>query len=462
MAQAFDEAALVPGSATGRMASSKSHIDRIFTAQARPKPPVAFTVEFLRITSLRAGLTQQEFKDRCAKARALLEAAMEEPAPAAVVVAPRREDEGGTAVLRLERDLARMERDLERALRTEERLRYSLHDAKLLLSTLFQITTALREIIVGNDLRELSALRSADAQTLEHVREETRQALTHKSTAQHEADRVTARMRVLEGLWDRARTEIHRLAAHPDLAHAALAHPEPGGSRPLATTELFTQAALDDIAAALTKANEVNTQGEETLQTIASALDGPAVLQASPDSPAPNPPPMIAFARTHPHDDELAWAAIASASTIHLEDHDHSAPAPEEAVPEVPESLMAFARLAGHPSPAMRQAVTRALVTASRDPAVFDLLKRLSRDPDPDVRRTVALAAAEPRWKDDRNITEIILSLAIDPDPVVRARSVMALARQNRVGQPARSYSIRVDPASALATAIRSWTTGSP
>ncbi|MGW6874591.1 hypothetical protein ACWGHA_19880 [Streptomyces xanthophaeus] len=69
--------------------------------------------------------------------------------------------------------------------------------------------------------------------------------------------------------------------------------------------------------------------------------------------------------------------------------------------------------------------------------------------------------AGSPR-KGDRNITEIILSLAIDPDPVVRARSVMALARQNLVGQPARSYFVRLEPTSVQATAVRPWATESP
>ncbi|MFI8392376.1 hypothetical protein [Streptomyces sp. NPDC085540] len=124
------------------MAFSKSHIDRIYGAQARPKPAVPCTVAFLRITSGRAGLTQQEFERRCGKAKSLLRVALE--TPPAVVVAPEWEGGESTAELRWERDLARVERDLERALRAEERLRYSLRDAELLLSTLFQIAGALR------------------------------------------------------------------------------------------------------------------------------------------------------------------------------------------------------------------------------------------------------------------------------------------------------------------------------
>lgn len=56
VAQTFDEAAQVRGSATGLMASSKFHIGRIYTAQARPKPPVAFRAGSPR-SSMPAGST---------------------------------------------------------------------------------------------------------------------------------------------------------------------------------------------------------------------------------------------------------------------------------------------------------------------------------------------------------------------------------------------------------------------
>ena len=50
-------------------AFSKSHIDRIFNAQARPKPPLSFTMQFLRITSQAAGLTLQEHQSRASARR---------------------------------------------------------------------------------------------------------------------------------------------------------------------------------------------------------------------------------------------------------------------------------------------------------------------------------------------------------------------------------------------------------
>lgn len=314
-----DMAAALGKAEGGTMASSKSHIDRIYGAQARPKPPVEFTVAFLRITSIRAGLSQQEFGRRCEEAKALLRAAIATPPPV-LVVAP---DGGSPAELRLERDLARVERDLERALRAEERLRYSLRDAEILLSTLFQIADALREIIVGNGVRELRALRSADAEGLARVRAETREALAHRSTGQREADRVSARMRVLEGLWDRARTEIQRLSAHPDAAHLAVTRSGPGGAvQPLAPGELFTRPALDDIAAALAKAHQVNERGEQTLQDIDRAFaesggflepdDELAVLVAQTRFPDPELryPPIARIASGWRHSDAAREAVL--------------------------------------------------------------------------------------------------------------------------------------------------------
>ncbi|MEU9717219.1 hypothetical protein [Streptomyces sp. NPDC047976] len=220
--QAFREAAIrEPERRIGEMKCSKSHIDRLYSAQARPQPPVPFTLQFLRITNKVAGLTQQEHDRRCEEARSLLRAAMT-PAPLPV---QRTHDGEDLASLRHQRDLALAQRDLAEAGATETRLRYALRDAEFLLLTLFQIAGALREIIAGNDAR---ALRSTDARELTRVRHESRRAEAYKSTAQEEADRAIARKVTLEQLWDRARADLQRLSQHPDVSELAFAQQPPG------------------------------------------------------------------------------------------------------------------------------------------------------------------------------------------------------------------------------------------
>ncbi|RSS34162.1 hypothetical protein EF912_37000, partial [Streptomyces sp. WAC07061] len=223
--QAFREAAVrEPDRNIGEMKCSKSHIDRLYSAQAKPSPPLEFTLQFLRIANKAARLTQQEHARRCEEARSLLRAAMAPPRPAS--------DENDAASLRhqrdlalTQRDLALVQRDLAEATGTETRLRYALRDAEFLLMTLFQITGALREIIAGNDVR---ALRAADARELARLRDETRQAETYKTTAQQEADRVIARRLTLEQLWDRARADLQRLSQHPDISELAFTPHPPG------------------------------------------------------------------------------------------------------------------------------------------------------------------------------------------------------------------------------------------
>nr|WP_164331570.1 MULTISPECIES: HEAT repeat domain-containing protein [unclassified Streptomyces] len=265
-----------PAHPISEMAASKSHIDRLFKGQAHPKPPLPFTLQFLKITNLTAGLSAEEHRSRCERARSLLQAIRDTPVPLLPVrllatdngTEEQRED--AVAVLRLEVDL-------ERARHTETRLRYALRDHDVLLSTLLQIVSMLREIIAGNDIRELRARRIPIE--LARVRDETRQALDHKATAQQEADRATARIRILEDLWNRARAEAQRLASHPDAADSPLSHLDPQQApQPLLASELLTRPALDDIGAALAKAHEVSLREEKAVQELQSAItpqDGP-------------------------------------------------------------------------------------------------------------------------------------------------------------------------------------------
>ncbi|MFD8980456.1 HEAT repeat domain-containing protein [Streptomyces sp. NPDC059564] len=396
-------------------ACSRSQIDRLFNGQARPRPPVPFTLRFLRITGQAARLTQQEHHRRCDEALSLLRAATAKPSP------PAGDDTAG--VLRLERDLARVERDLARALHAETRLRYALRDAELLLSTLLRITGALREIIAGNDVR---ALRGTDPRDLARLGDETRRALTHKTMARQEADRVTERMRVLEGLWDRARAEIQRLALHSDAAALTLPHPSPSGpSHPVPADELFTQPALDDIAAALTKAHEVNTREEEAVQELHRAFTEDDGFLTPDDELA------VLLASTRFTDPSSRQSAIADlASTWHQADA----------------ARKAVIRLTADPDANVRQSAADGLVAGwPHDAEARDALLRLAGDQDPDVRFCVAVALRH-GWRDDSTVWATILRLADDSAWHVRHPAAWALAEGWPGNPTARDAVLRLVP----------------
>lgn len=362
-----------PAHPVSEMAASKSHIDRLLKGQARPRPPLPFTLQYLKITNSAAGLSAEEHRVRCERARRLVQAlghTPPPPTPAPSVVPGEKADEGradAVAVLRAEIEL-------ERARHTETRLRYALRDHDVLLATLLQIISTLREIIAGNDVRELRA-RQAPAE-LARVREETRQALDHKATAQQEADRATARIRVLEGLWDRARAEAQRLASHPDAAGWAPAHPgHEQAPQPLPAAELLTRAALDDIGAALAKAQEVNLREERTvreLQNAVTPLGGP--LQP---------------------DEELTVLISATRLT----------------------------------DPAARRTSLTALINAwAHDPAAKEAVLRLSDDPNEGV-RSAAVEALSEGWPGDAEAREAVLRHIDDPDDTLRRAALKALAQ---------------------------------
>ncbi|MCX4902509.1 FxSxx-COOH system tetratricopeptide repeat protein [Streptomyces sp. NBC_00892] len=330
-----------PAHLISAMSYSKSHIDRLFKAQADPVPPWPFTLQFLKITSPAAGITHEEHKRRCNQARALLQAITELTAtPPTQLPAPRTattdqpQDTDTVAVLRLEVEL-------ERTRHTETRLRYALRDHDVLQSTLLQIISTLREIIAGNDAREAHALADARLDEAARLRDETHRALDHKATAQQEADRTATRMRVLEDLWTRARIEAQRLARQPGAVNFAPPHPEPGQApQPLLATDLLTQPVLDDIAAALDKAHEVSEREEAQIQVMQRiVIPGNDRLQ-----PADELAVLLASTRLPSADSRRSALLALTESWLHL-----------------PETKEAALRLMADPQEQVREAAVEAL-----------------------------------------------------------------------------------------------------
>ncbi|MFG2984072.1 HEAT repeat domain-containing protein [Streptomyces sp. NPDC048258] len=246
---------------------SNSHVDRLLKGLT-PVPSWPFTREFLRITSRAAGLTAEDYRKRCEAARALLRAAAEDPAP----VVPKTDADTATHAATHKDILAalRLEVELERARHAETRLRFALRDAQFLMTTLWFIISALRDIIADRDALLARAQHGAgDAERIARLRDETRQALTHKRTAETEADRAVARIRTLEGFWERARSDLRRLALHPDAADLTTAPTHGAGPAPaLIPQEFLARPALDDIAGALAKAQALNASADDSARAL--------------------------------------------------------------------------------------------------------------------------------------------------------------------------------------------------
>ncbi|MFD9872675.1 hypothetical protein [[Kitasatospora] papulosa] len=262
------------------MAFSKSHIDRLLKGQAFPAPPWPFTREFVLITSRAAGLSAEQYQERLIEAKKLLkslgEASRTHKTPAGHTTITTATQHGDTVAA------LRLEVDLERARHTETRLRYALRDAQFLMTTLWSIISALRDIISNQDVLYAGAHHGdADPAELTRIRDDTQQALNHKQVAHEEADRTVWRMRSLEALWEQARTDVHRLSLHPDAHDLELtAASDPDPPRLVVPQDLLAQSALDDIAAALGRARALNSQEELAAADLERALNPADPLQA--------------------------------------------------------------------------------------------------------------------------------------------------------------------------------------
>jgi hypothetical protein len=354
------------------MKFSKSHIDRLLKAQALPSPPWRFTRQFLRITSHAAGLTLEEHNERCAVARRLLKAIADNP-PALLPRVSAPEPGFPASSPRQETVTAlRLEVELERARHKETRLRYALREAQFLVTTMWDIISALRDIIASHDaLLARAHHEHPGSRELGYLQDETQQALVHKQSAQEEGDRAAARIRNLEVLWEQARAELRRLTLDSDASGLALQEPDPVATlQPFLPRDLLSQPALDDIATALQTAHALNTQEDKLVQTITTLV--------SPLQP----------------ENELAV-------------------------------LLAATRLT-NPGPRLT-ALATLLSNWTDHPGTRDVVLYLAQDADEQVRAAAARGLAE-IWRDDEQVRHELIRLTDDRHAMVQAAAVEGLA----------------------------------
>ncbi|MER5917859.1 HEAT repeat domain-containing protein [Streptomyces sp. NPDC001982] len=398
------------------MAHSKSHIDRVLKGQAAPSPPWPFTEVFLKITSRAARLTKEAHIERCEQAQALVKAMLKDSPTSQLA---RRTSHRDTAIPGDSPSgetfaALRLELDLERARHTETHLRFALRDAHFLLATLWNIIRALRDLISGHHALEARVYHSnGDPAELSRLRDETQQALAHKHTAQEEADRVTARLRQLEAAWEQAQTELRRISLQPEAADLTLPTSDPEMSpQPVLPQDLLAQSALDDIAAALSMARDLNAQEELAARALQST-----VIDASSVNP----------------DDEFTVLLAAT----RLTDAEHRRMALESLLrdwPDHADTRVVLLRLIRDVDSFVRRiAVVGLSRSGAGDDDARDALVRLvheapeSPDGDETVRASAVQGLAD-GWPGDPQVQETLIRLTRDLDNRVRMTSTDGLA----------------------------------
>ncbi|WP_239076115.1 HEAT repeat domain-containing protein [Streptomyces sp. SID9913] len=405
---AADGSGSLPEHPIRKMAFSKSHLARLFKAQALPNPPWPFTLQFLRITSRAAGLTKEEHQERCTEARDLLRAIAESPKTVAVPVHASSSNASShathDAVVALQHEV-----ELERARHTETRLRYALRDTQFLATTLWRIISALRDIICNHDALVARTQHSGDdADVLNRLRAETEQALAHRRTAQEEVDLATARIRVLEVTWEQARAEVSRLLMHPDAADLIRPSSDAASSQGLLPEDFLAQPTLDDIATALDKARALNNQEERTARDLQRSL-----ASASPLQP----------------DDERAVLLAATKLTSNW-------PAQQAAVEGLAqgwagdvEARDAVIRLTHVEAYLVRHTAAQGLGQGwAGDVEARDALIRLTHDNYQIVRGAAAVALGQ-GWSGDAEARDALIPLTEDAVPEVRGAAMAVLVR---------------------------------
>ncbi|MFF0737054.1 HEAT repeat domain-containing protein [Streptomyces chartreusis] len=389
-----------------KMSFSKSHLARLFKAQALPNPPWPFTLQFLRMTSRTAGLTKEEHQERCAEARELLRAIAALPKTAALPEPDQSSDVGShsphEAVVALQHEV-----ELERARHTETRLRYALRDAQFLATTLWRIISALRDIICDHDTLVARAQHGhPDPDALDQLRSETRQALTHKRTAQEQVDLATARIRVLEAAWEQARAEVSRLLFHPDTADLMSVPSGTAPSQSLLPEDLLAQPTLDDIATALDRAQALNTQEERTARDLQRSL-----ASASPLQP----------------DDERAVLLAATKLTSNALAQQAAADGLAQGWSGDTEACDALIRLTHAEDYGVRRTAAEALAQGwPGDAKARDALIRLTNDKAQIVRGAAAVALGQ-GWSGDVEARDAVMPLIEDPVREVRGAAAYVL-----------------------------------
>ncbi|MEU5654695.1 HEAT repeat domain-containing protein [Streptomyces sp. NPDC047737] len=404
-AQAEQASGKNPEHPISAMRCSKSTIDRLLKGQALPTPPVPFTSCFLAITSRAARLSAEEHQQRWNMARTLLKAIAERPAEPRSAT-PTHPPEASVAQVETVARL-RLEVDLQSARNTEFQLRCALRDAQFLVTTMWQITSTLREAISRHDVSASLAHRAPDdAEQLNRLQEESRLAIFHKQTAEQEAELAAARVARLEVLWEQARSNVCRLMLNPNIAQSAAAGPPESAtsvSAPLLPSDLLEQGALDDIAGALRTAQAINRRDD----ALTAILNSAGALE-------PGDALAVLLAATKLPDAEPRISALASLLSNW---------------PEQPSTHEALLRLTWDTDAEVRAAAAKGLVEIwRRDETIRDELVRLTRDEHAAV-RAAAVEGIAAAWQGDESGFAAILQVAGDEqDALVRTAITEGLA----------------------------------
>ncbi|MFJ6309018.1 HEAT repeat domain-containing protein [Streptomyces althioticus] len=281
-AQAIEAGAPAQSDLLSKMSFSKSHIDRLYRGRASLPSP-RFVKIFLQITHRAAGLPRERHLALWNEARDLLAAASARPRRRGESAVPTRATSQAqdSALANLQLQL-----QLERAHRNQDKLRWALSDAQLLMNTLLQIISALRDIIADLDARQAHALRMGTSQAhLAATDEQRDEAFSHKHKAEVQLDRVSQRRRALETLWEHARAELARLSLHPAITAVEPAYNETSQAPVALHQDLLARPALDDIANALARIDVLNTRHDQTTRDILHDL----AVSAEGDGATPNP-----------------------------------------------------------------------------------------------------------------------------------------------------------------------------
>ncbi|MFE8949042.1 HEAT repeat domain-containing protein [Streptomyces sp. NPDC007856] len=425
------------------MACSKSHIGRLLKAQALPSPLWPFTLQFLRITNRAAGLSAEEHRKRCIQARVLVNAIQDAPQPQ-ITRTPARSDNTTAGDNTPEETIAtlRLEVDLERARHTETRLRYALRDSQVLMATLWNIISALRDIISSHHALEARVYHtSGDPAELARLRSETQQALAHKRTGHEEAYRVAARMRRLEESWERARAELHRLSLDPgafDLVPLPCDHAL--SPQPVLPQDLLASSVLDDIAAALNKAKSLNDQEELEACALQQTLmptdplqseDELAILVAATHLTSVNNRRMAldGLLRDWPNQPETRDALFRLTNDDDAGIRARAVQALSENWPDHPDVGELTLRIVRDDHDRVRKSATRGLARVYPGDAVArDILIRLAKNDRYYGVRCSAVDGLAKSWPGDSEVAKELLVLTRDEHARVRKTAVCALA----------------------------------
>ncbi|MEU4032959.1 HEAT repeat domain-containing protein [Streptomyces collinus] len=420
------------------MRFSKSHLDRLFKGATAP-PSKRFVTMFLEITSSTIGMSPAQHQELCRKADELLTAAhryrrhirTEQSVAPTSPVSP----EVSVAALQLQVEL-------ERAHRIEDRLRWALSDAQLLMTTLLQIISSLREIIVDLDTKQVQALhRSTESFAMEAATGSRQQALLQKATAESQLARVNERRLLLETLWEQAHANVRRLSQHPDVPKIETL--PTGPALPQHEIPPFSaQAPLDDIAAALIKAEEINIAEDRKTHEWQEKLSPTTVLESADEQ-------AILLAATRLTDAENRRTAL---DTL-IKKWRHSLA-----------TRNALFRLTCDEHSDIRKTATRALGRDwSDDDAARQAVITTTRDPDPKV-QAVAVWVLTESWRGSSSARDALVALTRDDSDEARETAIEGLAEGWPGDKTAREAIVRLtyDPASrvretAVEALVESW-----